>query len=166
MKQTLAVKQCGDGVAIVIPMQLKKRQGRREIIVPEGLPGSRIANSPAQEPLLSALARASHWRDLIESGEFDSIPELANALKLDRSYVRRILELSSLSPDIIEAIVEGREPSGLSLERMRRVPVDWNEQKIQLGFCQRSGCDCGESCPSTLSPREGPDLESACLRRS
>ncbi len=54
---------------------------------------------------------------------------------LDRSYAGRILRLALLAPDIVEAIVEGTEPSGLSLERLvKGVPGVWEEQRARLRF--------------------------------
>jgi hypothetical protein len=50
---------------------------------------------------------------MIETGRFASVTALAQALGVDRSYVRRVLTLATLAPDIVEAIVRGREPSGL-----------------------------------------------------
>ena len=62
-----------------------------------------------------------------------SISDLARALGLDRSYVSRIMRLSLLSPDIVEAIVSGNEPSGLSLERLvKKIPMLWKEQRGRL----------------------------------
>ena len=57
---------------------------------------------------------------------------------MDRSYVSRIMRLTLLAPDIVEAIVEGREPSGLSLERLvKKMPVVWREQRVVLRFRRR-----------------------------
>ena len=59
--------------------------------------------------------------------------DLAEALGVDRCYVRRVLNLACLPPDIVEAIVAGREPSGLSLERLAKgVPIAWDEQRVRL----------------------------------
>ncbi len=125
-----SAKRTDQSLVIRIPMQLKKRGGRKEIIVPDGLPGARPSKSRTQEPLIAALARAFHWQDLVDSGKYSSISDLAGALGLDRSYVSRIMRLTLLAPDIVEAIVEGREPSGLSLERLvKGVPVVWAEQR-------------------------------------
>ena len=119
----------GETVVIRIPMQLKRRSGRKEVLVPEGLDGAQPTKSPTQEPLLTAVARAFHWQELL-AGRYATITELAEALRLDRSYVGRILRLTLLAPDIVDMIVSGREPSGLSLGRLtKRVPVDWHEQR-------------------------------------
>ncbi len=132
----------GGSVLIRIPMLLKKRGGRREIIVPEGLADAERPRAPAQEPLVTALARAFHWQELIDTGHYASIAALAEALGVDRCYVRRILTLATLAPDIIQAIVRGEEPSGLSLEKMvKGMPMLWGEQRTRLGFpSQRDTC--------------------------
>ncbi len=128
-----AVERDGDAVVIRIPMQLKSRRGRKEIIVPEGLGGR--SKSPTQEPLLTALARAFHWQELLDSGRYQSVTELAEALGGDRSYVGRIMRLALLAPDIVEAIVRGEEPSGLSLEKLLKgIPIVWAKQRESFGF--------------------------------
>jgi hypothetical protein len=114
-------------------MTFKRRGGRKEIIVPEGLADG--PHSPTQEPLVTALARAFHWQELIDTGRYASITELAKVLDVDRSYVARILRLALLAPDIVEAILAGQEPSGMSLERLvKAMPVGWEEQREVLGF--------------------------------
>ena len=134
-----SVHREGHDLVIRVPMALKKRGGRKEIIVPDGLPGADVEpQSPAQEPLVTALARAFHWQELIDQGRYRSVTELAAALGVDRSYVGRILRLTLLAPDIIELIVAGREPSGLSLERLvKAMPVEWEEQRRGLRVASR-----------------------------
>ena len=66
-----------------------------------------LGKSPAQEPLITALARAIHWQELVDNRRYASITELAEALGVDRSYVRRLLSRACLAPDIVKAIVEG-----------------------------------------------------------
>ena len=123
----------GDSIVIQIPMTFRKRGGRREIILPAY--ASDHTGSEPQEPLLVALARAHRWQEMLDSGECKSLSDLAAQLKLNRSYVRRILYLALLAPDIIEAIVTGGEPSGLSLEKLtKEMPEDWNRQRAKFGF--------------------------------
>ena len=124
----LTIHREGDLIIVTIPMTLKKRGGRKEIILPEGLvpedsPAYRVRT---QSPLVLALAQAHRWKALIESGRFRGVDDLARAVKLDRSYVGRILRLTLLAPDIAQAILDGREPSGLSLERLvKALPDAW-----------------------------------------
>jgi hypothetical protein len=133
----LTIHREGDLVIVTIPMTLKKRGGRKEIILPEGMvpEDSPAYRARTQSPLVIALARAHRWKGLIESGRFRTAGVLASAMGLDPSYVGRILRLTLLAPDIAQAILEGREPSGLSLERLvRTLPDAWEEQRHVLGF--------------------------------
>ena len=107
-------------------MKLKKRAGRKEIVLPRGVTGK----VPAQEALVRAVAQAWKWQAMLESGEATSIGDLATRFHVDHSYVARTLRLASLAPDIVESIVRGDEPTGLTLNRlMKPWPVRWDEQR-------------------------------------
>lgn len=116
-------------IHIRIPMKLKKRAGRKEIVLPRSVTGK----VPAQEAMVRAVARAWKWQALLEAGEVDSISALATRFHVDHSYVARTLRLACLAPDIVEAIVRGDEPDGLTLGRlMKQWPVRWDEQRNEL----------------------------------
>jgi hypothetical protein len=139
-----------DGRVVVrIPLKIKRMAGRKEVIPPPGTAfGERVGESGtlggilpelAQESVVVAIARAYRWKDLLESGQVPSITALARKFKVDGSYVGRILRLSLLAPDIVDAIIEGREPDELSLRKLRATfPLDWREQRRFFGFEQRS----------------------------
>jgi hypothetical protein len=112
-----------------VPMVLKRRGGRKEIVVSDGLPRRRGPVSQTYGALVLAVVRGHRWRELLESGRYSSIDALAARMGVDSSYVGRHLNLALLAPDIVEAIVTGQEPDGLSLERLRRLPLDWEEQR-------------------------------------
>jgi len=120
------------GLSIRIPMTLRRRGGRRLVIVPDGLEAS--APRPAFDPvLINALVRAHRWRRQIESGQFRSASELATHEKLTDSFVARMLCLTLLAPDITQAILEGRQPKGLKLATLLRgMPLAWEEQRRAL----------------------------------
>jgi hypothetical protein len=60
--------------------------------------------------------------------------DLADRLELDRAYVRRLMNLTLLAPDLVEAILRGDEPSGLSLATLvETIPVVWEEQRRGFG---------------------------------
>jgi hypothetical protein len=124
----------GNHLVVRIPLQFKRRGGRKEIIVPDGMISNHDAPPPTNKPLALAVARAHRWRELLESGRYTTIRELACDLGLDNSYVARILRLSLLAPDIVEAIVHGDEPDCLSLARLTHLPALWQEQRQCLGF--------------------------------
>ena len=83
--------------------------------------------------MVKAIARAFRWREMLESGEYSTIREIAAAEKISESYVGRVLRLTLLAPDIVEAILGGQQPAGLQLDRLlRRFPVGWREQSAAL----------------------------------
>jgi len=113
-------------IRIRIPIKVRTRAGRKEVVV---------AQEPTpQEALLRAVARAHLWQAVLDSGEVNSISALATRFHVDHSYVARTLRLASLAPDLVELIVEGKEPNSLSLRRlMKGFPIRWDEQRSEVG---------------------------------
>lgn len=135
IQPTITVTETGN-LHIHIPMLIRRMRGRKVIIAPKALDGD-VPDSPemVQTAIVQALARASSWVDILESGEVKSISDLAMNLDVDNSYVARILKLSTLAPDIVEAILNGEEPGGLSLAKLTKTfPTDWDEQRAMFGF--------------------------------
>ncbi len=121
-------------VNLTVPMRFKKKSGRKEIVPPPDTIG-RLQDAAVQKPLAVSLARAHRWRDLLTTGRFHSIGELAETIDVDRAYIGRLLNLTLLAPDIIASILDGSEPSGLSLERLtRNTPLSWEEQRRHFDF--------------------------------
>ena len=82
--------------------------------------------------MVKAIARAFRWRDMLENGKYATIGEIAAAEKINETYVGRVLRLTLLAPDIVEAILNGRQPAALQLDGlMRRFPVEWGEQRAR-----------------------------------
>jgi hypothetical protein len=122
----------GTSLIISVPLQVKRRSGRKEIIAPSGL--GMAPNIPRNQTVSLALARVFCWQRMLEAGEVRSLRELATVIGLHHSYVTKQMRLTLLAPDIVEAILLGREPSGLSLERLYHLPPSWEEQRRVLGF--------------------------------
>ena len=79
--------------------------------------------------LIKAVARAFRWRRMLETGRYSTIDEIAAAEKINDSYVSRVLRLTLLAPDIVEAILDGRQPEGMTLPGLLKgVPVEWATQ--------------------------------------
>jgi hypothetical protein len=123
-----------DTLTIRIPMRLQRRGGRKLIMMPEGV--TPPARKPTRdETLVKALVRAHPWRRRIESGQAKSITDLAEQEGVTDAYVCRLLPLTCLAPDIVEAILDGRQPKGLRLaELLGNGPLDWNHQRASWGF--------------------------------
>ena len=115
-------------LSIRVPFAVRKRGGRKLVITPDGTthhPRPRIDSA-----LVKALARAHRWQRLLESGECASITELAAAEKIDRSYLCRVLRLTLLAPEIVEAILDGEQPEEVTLPGlMKGFPVEWERQR-------------------------------------
>ncbi len=88
----------------------------------------------AHSALLLAVVRAHRWQELLERGRYPSIDALAARMGVNSSYVSRHLNLTLLAPDIVEAILDGTEPDGLTLEKLHRLPAGRDEQRRVLGM--------------------------------
>jgi hypothetical protein len=123
-----------DTLTIRIPIRLQRRAGRKLIITPEGVAAP--ARKPSRdETLIKALVRAHRWRRRIESGRAKSITDLAEHEGVTDAYVCRLLPLTCLAPEIVEAILDGRQPKGLRLaELLGNGPLAWNAQREAQGF--------------------------------
>ena len=101
------------------------------IIAPDGGEAGAPAKPRPDETLIRALVRVHRWKRLLEDGKYRSAGELAEADGVTRSFVNRLLRLTLLAPDIVEAILEGRQPKGLQLEELTRsLPSKWEEQLL------------------------------------
>ncbi|GGG39200.1 hypothetical protein GCM10010964_28470 [Caldovatus sediminis] len=126
-------------VTVVVPMTIRRRGGRKQIIGPDGAPvraggdAAGVTTTRGDPALVKALARAFRWRRMLEEGRHGSIRELAAAESVERSVVARTLGLTLLAPDIVEAILDGREPIALSVASFRRgLPDAWEVQRTAL----------------------------------
>jgi hypothetical protein len=122
-----------DTLTIRIPMRLQRRGGRKLIMTPDGtaVPPRKPARN---ETLIKALVKVHRWRRRIESGQARSITDLAEQEGITDAYVCRLL-LTCLAPDIVEAILDGRQPKGLRLvEMLGNAPLVWEEQRADWGF--------------------------------
>jgi hypothetical protein len=85
--------------------------------------------------MVKAIARAYRWRKMLESGIHATIAEIAAAEKINESYVGRVLRLTLLAPDIVEAILGGRQSADLQLDDLlRKFPVEWLAQRDRFGL--------------------------------
>ncbi|WP_198368792.1 hypothetical protein [Roseomonas rosulenta] len=119
------MSEAAQTLTVVIPLRVKPRGGRKAMLTPGVLALERRQDIT----LIKAVARAFRWRRMLESGQFATIKDLAAAEKINSSYVSRVLRLTLLAPDIVEAILDGRQPEGVTLPGlMERSPERWDEQ--------------------------------------
>ena len=114
-------------LTVRVPLAMRKQRGGRKLVLTPGGTAARGA-AAADTTLVKALARAFRWRRMMEAGQFATINEMAAAEKINSSYVSRLLRLTLLAPDIVEAILDGRQPDGMTLPGlMEPLPVQWEK---------------------------------------
>jgi hypothetical protein len=114
-------------------MAWKRHGGRKLIIAPDHGDAWAPAKPRPDETLIRALARAHRWKRLLDDGKYRSAGELAEAEGVTRSFVNRLLRLTLLAPDIVEAILEGRQPKAMQLEELTdAIPSEWEKQRKAL----------------------------------
>jgi hypothetical protein len=134
------------------PMRLKRRGVETRIILEgDSAPG------PVDVPLLKAIARAHRWTSDLLSGRVKSIRELAKGEGMNRRSVQRLLRLGFLSPRLVEAITEGRQPPDLTVIKLTRridLPALWNAQERLLSlqeFLQKRGAEEEGTRPGSVN---------------
>jgi len=115
-------------LTVRVPLAARKPRGGRKLVLTPGGMTHRGA-SAADTTLVKALARAFRWRRMMETGRYSTIDELAAAEKINSSYVSRLLRLTLLAPNIVEAILDGRQREEMTLPGlMEPFPVEWDRQ--------------------------------------
>jgi hypothetical protein len=119
-------------ITVRIPIAIRKRGGKKLVLAPDGKTAPsfsrRIDNS-----MVKALARAFRWQELLENGTYATIAEIAEAERINETYVGRILRLTLLAPEFVQLIVEGRQPATVELATlMRPLPARWPDQLNSL----------------------------------
>ena len=128
----------GETITVHIPLTFRKRGGRKLVVTPDGAPWAprpRVDNA-----MVKALVRAFRWRKMLDEGAFGTIEDLAKAKGVAPSYVSRILRLTLLAPEIVEAVLDGRQPAELQLDDLLEgFPLEWAGQLAWSGAT--SGAD-------------------------
>jgi len=116
-----------------VSLALGRRGGRKVILTPSGSSAWVLRQTRADNSLVKAIARAHRWKQMLEGGTYASVTELATAEKINQSYLCRVLRLTLLAPDIIEALLGGRQGTELQLhELMKPFSLDWKIQQKSL----------------------------------
>jgi hypothetical protein len=117
-------------VSIDVPMTFKKRGGRKVIVLPDGTQGNPASRATIDNTMVKAIARAFRWQAMLENGTYGCLDEIGKAERIAPSFVSRVIRLALLAPDIVDAIMDGRQPAHLTLrDLMGPFPVEWEGQK-------------------------------------
>ena len=128
------VIEASDGrLTLSVPIQIKRRSGRKLVTLPTGETTKARPWDTAATPLQLALARGHRWLAMLESGEAKSLKEIAAREGIDNSYVSRMVNLTTLAPDIIAAILDDAMPNHVTLFDLAvDPPALWDEQRARL----------------------------------
>ena len=129
------VIQSSDGrLTLSVPIQIKRRGGRKQVTLPNGEAATPRPWDTAATSLQLALARGHRWLAMLESGEVKSLKEIAALEGVDNSYVSRMVNLTTLAPDIVDAILQNALPDHLTLFDLAvDPPALWDEQRRRVG---------------------------------
>jgi hypothetical protein len=122
-------------LTLSIPIHIQRRSGRKQVALPNGEITKARPWDSAPTLLQLALARGHRWLAMLESGEATTLREIAKREGIDNSYVSRMLNLTTLAPDIVAAILEDALPNHLTLfEIAVDPPALWEAQRARMGI--------------------------------
>lgn len=122
-------------ITIEVPITFKTRGGRKYITAPDGRDLSAAKTPKYENNLMKAIVRGHEFSETLAKEPDLTIMLLAKREMLDHGYVAKAVRMTQLAPDIIEAILNGRQPQAMTLsELMRPFPDGWNEQRKHFGF--------------------------------
>jgi hypothetical protein len=111
------------------PHHVAPQGGRKQVVTPAGATPWIQTPSRVDNTIVKAIVRAHRWRDMLESGRYATVRDLAKAEAINESYLGRILRLTLLSPTLTEAILEGKQPAPLELDDLlKQFTVEWDKQ--------------------------------------
>src|SRR5215213_607762 len=124
-------------ITVRVPLAIRRRPGRKTVVTPVREGAEAVLPARADPALVKALARAFRYQRLLDEGRYASISEMAGAEKIERGHLGTLLRLTLLAPDIVGAILDGRQ-SDVGLPRlMRPFPPAWDGQRTALTAAAR-----------------------------
>lgn len=129
-------------VTVRVPLTIRRRPGKKTVVTPM-TDGVAPVTTRADPALVKALARASRYQRMLDEGRYASITELAAAERIERGYLGTLLRLTLLAPDLVEAILDGRQASGVSLPKFTQpFATEWAVQMANFSpFVLKSEAD-------------------------
>lgn len=129
-----SVIQASDGrLTLAVPIRIKRNAGKKSIQLPSGENMPKPQWDTPATAIQLALARGHYWLDMLMSGQVSSLKEIAAMEKVDNSYVSRMVNMTTLAPDIVEAILANTLPDHISLFDLAVDPPGrWDEQRRKI----------------------------------
>lgn len=125
-------KEHEDLHVISVPVRLKRNGMAMRLII-----HGQMRERGVDSNLIQLVATGHQWFEQLSSGKSDSLLAIAEKKSVQSNYVTRVINLAFLAPDIIKAILEGKQPPELTTDTLMDyfpLPIDWSEQRQLLGF--------------------------------
>ena len=117
-------------ITVRVPLAIRRRPGRKTVVTLMREGAEAVLPARADPALVKALARAFRYQRLLDEGRYASISEMAAAERIERGYLGSLLRLTLLAPDLVEAMLDGRQPADMPLPRMLApFPAGWAKQR-------------------------------------
>ncbi len=125
-------------ITVRVPLKIRRRPGRKTVVTPLPDDGDAVVPTRADPALVKALARALRYQKLLDEGRYASISEMAAAERIERGYLGSLLRLTLLAPEIVQAVLDGRQPDGVTLPRLLEpFPAEWVLQSNELAALRK-----------------------------
>jgi len=126
------VRRADGAITVAIPIRIKRYSGRKQVVLPASLAPAVPSGRPPTA-LQVALARGHRWLRQIESGQVANIAAIAKRDQVDASYISRMVNLTTLAPDLQAAILDETLPEQVSLFTLAAdTPLTWEEQRQRV----------------------------------
>lgn len=122
-------------ITVRVPLKIRRRPGRKTVMTPVQGGGAATVPTRADPTLVKALARAFRYQKLLDEGRYASISEMALGEQIERGCLETLLRLTLLAPDVVEAIMDGRQPEGMRLPALMG-PLHWHRQSSDCNLLQ------------------------------
>jgi hypothetical protein len=131
MSVSAKLTRAGRTLVVRVPLPVARRGTRKLVICPNGAPWT-ATRAVVDGTIVKALARAHRWKAMLESGEYSSLTELAKSENINLSYLCRMLRLTLLAPDMVEALLDGKRSRLQLADFLRPLPINWAEQRAKF----------------------------------
>lgn len=129
------VKHNDGALTVAIPIRVKRYSGRKQVLLPSGVAMSAVLEAQELTTLQAALAKGHRWLRMLEDGKVASLKDIAEKEQIDERYVARFVNLTTLAPDIVAAILDETLPENVTLADLGiNPPLVWEEQRRRLGI--------------------------------
>lgn len=153
------VSASNGGLNVTIPIKMTRRGPHHTVTLPDGAALQPKPWDSGPTPIQAALARGHRWLAMIESGKARNLAQIAEIEKMDPAYLSRIMNLTTLAPDIVAAILDETLPNHVTLfDLASGTPLLWDEQRALLQGPIESSVEAGGQAAGSIGAGDHPQF--------